>query len=134
MYKIKTSANFEAAHRLSNYKGKCNSLHGHNWKVDLEIDSSVLNSEEMVFDFKNLKKILEEFDHKILLKENSENKKISASLPKDWIKWLNFEPTAEQLAKYLCEKIFAMIKVECVIITVWENDKSCAKFVKNSNK
>jgi 6-pyruvoyltetrahydropterin/6-carboxytetrahydropterin synthase len=130
MFGIKTSANFEAAHRLSNYNGKCSYLHGHNWKVDLEIKSSVLNKQEMVFDFKNLKKALGGFDHKVLLKENSENQKISASLPKSWIKWLSFEPTAEQLAKYLCEKISKKLGAECIVVKVWENEKSFGEFEK----
>jgi 6-pyruvoyltetrahydropterin/6-carboxytetrahydropterin synthase len=128
MFEINTSANFEAAHRLSSYEGKCKQIHGHNWKVELKASSSILNKNEFVYDFTNLKKILGEFDHKTILKNNTENKKLVKSFPTDWVVWLEFEPTAEQLAKYICNKIHSQTKLEFIKITVWENEKSSASF------
>ncbi|MDD4251224.1 MAG: 6-carboxytetrahydropterin synthase [Candidatus ainarchaeum sp.] len=128
MFEIKTSANFEAAHRLSNYAGKCNRIHGHNWKVELEAKSKKINNQEMVLDFTVLKEILKEFDHFLILKDNKENKKIVNSIPKEWIKWLSFEPTAEQLSKYLSKKIFEKGTLESITIRVWESEKSYAEF------
>ncbi|MFA5763325.1 MAG: 6-carboxytetrahydropterin synthase [archaeon] len=128
MFEINTSANFEAAHRLSSYEGKCKQIHGHNWKVELNASSSVLDKNEFVYDFTNLKKILNEFDHKTILKNNTKNKKLVKSFPTDWVVWLDFEPSAEQLAKYICNKISSQTKLEFIKITVWENEKSSASF------
>ena len=128
MFEINTSANFEAAHRLSSYAGKCKQLHGHNFKVELQMKSSELDKNEFVYDFTNLKKILAEFDHKTLLKDNSENKELVKSFPLEWVVWLAFEPTAEQLAKYICNKISSQTKLDFIKITIWENEKSSASF------
>ena len=133
MFEINTTANFEAAHRLSNYAGKCNQLHGHNWKVELNAKSTTLNENGFVYDFTNLKKILNEFDHKTILKNNSENKNITKTYPKEWVIWLEFEPTAEQLAKYICEKIFTNTNLDFLKITVWENEKICASFEQHTS-
>ncbi len=133
MYSIKTTANFEAAHRLSKYKGKCKQLHGHNWKIELEAKSNTLNEQEMVFDFTKLKKILKEFDHKVILSKTPENQKIAMSIPKAWIKWVNFEPTAEELARYFAELIFKQEKLSEVTIHVWESEKNYAKFTKTKS-
>lgn len=127
-FTISTSANFEAAHRLSNYSGKCNALHGHNWKVEITANVKKLDSKGMVFDFTQLKRILECFDHKVLLKNNIENKKICSSLPKEWICWLSFEPTAENIAKDIHEKIISKTKLSKLVIKVWENETSFAQF------
>ncbi|MFA6269198.1 MAG: 6-carboxytetrahydropterin synthase [archaeon] len=124
---IKTSANFESAHRLSNYEGKCKRLHGHNWKVDLEVESTKLNEFGMVYDFTHLKIALSPFDHKILLKKNKENIDLFKGLPEDWICWLDFEPTAENLAIHFAEIISKETKKCKVTVRVWENEKSYAE-------
>ena len=128
MFEINTSANFEAAHRLSNYDGKYNRIHGHNWKVNLKVQSNELDEKSMVYDFTNLKKILEEFDHKTILKNTKENQELVKSFPSEWITWLNFEPTAEELAKYICNKITSKINLKLIQITIFENEKSYAIF------
>jgi len=70
MYKIKVISNFSAAHSLREYKGKCESLHGHNWKVEVIISSRELDRAGMVIDFGELKiivnRVLEKLDHKHL--------------------------------------------------------------------
>ena len=67
MHKVKVIADFSAAHFLRGYKGKCESLHGHNWKVEVVVSGSKLDSLGMVIDFSDLKKltkaVLEELDH-----------------------------------------------------------------------
>jgi len=124
---IKTSSNFESAHRLSNYDGKCKRLHGHNWKVDLEVELNKLNSLGMVYDFSCLKNNLLLFDHKVLLKKNKENIKLFKGLPEEWICWFDFEPTAENLAKYFALIFFKESKAKKVVIRVWESEKSYAE-------
>jgi len=133
--KIHTEAMFEAAHRLSFYKGKCNRLHGHNWKVELDIESSMYSkTDNMVMDFTKLKKILDEFDHKILIMDSKDNRTIMKSIPNDWICWLSFEPTAENLAKDISETIASLISMiqdgsKIVTVKVWESDHAYAEAI-----
>lgn len=67
MYKLKLKTHFCAAHQLTHaYDHKCNdSIHGHNFKVYIEIEKEVLTN-NMVVDFKKVKEIIDEFDHKNL--------------------------------------------------------------------
>ena len=58
MYKIKIEGDFSSAHNLRGYKGKCEELHGHNWKVEVAVVSSKLDKIGMVMDFKSLKEKL----------------------------------------------------------------------------
>ena len=55
MYSIKVEANFSSAHNLRGYKGKCEELHGHNWKVEVVVSKKKLDKIGMVLDFKYLK-------------------------------------------------------------------------------
>ena len=70
MYKLKVIDSFSAAHNLRNYKGKCEELHGHNYKVEVVLGGLELDEDGLLIDFKDiktsLKKILETLDHKYL--------------------------------------------------------------------
>ena len=111
---------FSSAHRLRNYHGKCENLHGHNWRVRLFVTRAVLDATGFVMDFKVLdavlKEIMEILDHKDLnsLKE-----------------FETVNPTAENIAllvfKLAEEKIAAIDScVKVSKVCVWESDKSCA--------
>ena len=120
MYKVKIISQFSAAHSLDNYKGKCEALHGHNWKVEVLTSSLKLNSSGMVMDFSDLKKItsnvLEELDHHHLNEL-------------DYFKEHN--PSSEEIAKYIFDKLKDKIAAKgCKLeeIRVWETDASCASY------
>ncbi|MFH1288956.1 MAG: 6-carboxytetrahydropterin synthase QueD, partial [bacterium] len=70
MYEITIKTNFSAAHYLKGYEGKCSSLHGHNWMVEISVLAEKIDSLGMGIDFYILKgeseKILKELDHKNL--------------------------------------------------------------------
>ncbi len=70
MYEIRVKADFSAAHNLREAGGKCESLHGHNFSVEVAVESEVLNEAGMVMDFRMLKEkirtILEVLDHHYL--------------------------------------------------------------------
>lgn len=111
---------FSSAHRLRNYHGKCENLHGHNWRVRLFVTRAVLDVTGFVMDFKVLdavlKEIMEILDHKDLnsLKE-----------------FETINPTAENIAILVFnlaeEKIAQLDKdVKVSKVCVWESDKSCA--------
>ena len=67
MYELTISVNFEAAHYINNYPGKCSRLHGHNWKVEVNIYGNELGELGMLVDFRDLKatvnKIMVNLDH-----------------------------------------------------------------------
>lgn len=70
MYRISVEQHFDAAHYLRGYKGKCEALHGHRYKVVVKVDASELNDIGLAYDFTDLKKHLSEviarFDHACL--------------------------------------------------------------------
>jgi len=70
VYEITTEAHFSAAHRLLNYRGPCENLHGHNWLVRATVQCENLDASGIGIDFKvlksSLKDIVEAFDHKDL--------------------------------------------------------------------
>ncbi len=120
MYKIRIISNFNAAHQLRNYRGKCERLHGHNWKVEVSVYSKNLNKNGMLMDFKVLKKklnkVVDKLDHSYLNEL-------------DYFK--RNEPTSENIAKYIFKKIKALIKNKDITlesVSVWETETSCAEY------
>ncbi len=116
MYRIKVEGHFSSAHNLRHYKGKCEELHGHNWKVEAVAACATLDKIGMLLDFKYLKmklnKILEKLDHKYL-----------NNIP--YFKKHN--PTSENIAKYIFDVLKPQVKY-LKSITVWETDNSCATY------
>ncbi len=111
---------FAAAHRLRNYRGKCENLHGHNWRVRLTVSRAELTDEGFVMDFKEiddlLATVLERLDHHDL----------NETSPFDAV-----NPTAEHIARHIFEescKIIAVRAPACRVeqVAVWESEKSCA--------
>lgn len=81
IYELTVKSHFDAAHALVGYQGQCSNLHGHTWDVEVSVEGTRLDEIGILYDFKALKKdlenILEQFDHKylneidIFAKENS---------------------------------------------------------------
>jgi 6-pyruvoyltetrahydropterin/6-carboxytetrahydropterin synthase len=130
MYTIKVEAYFSSAHSLRGYKGKCESLHGHNWKVKATVASSKLDKLGMVMDFgelkMKLKEVLNALDHRNLNDI-------------DYFKKVN--PTSENIAKYILDKLSYRLQATPRLrsgqagyrlkeVTVWETDTSSATYCK----
>ena len=118
MFEVTVRSDFGSAHNLRGYKGKCEDLHGHNWKVSVSACSETLDGLGMVVDFKELKEILEkvifDLDHKYL----------NEIKPFDEI-----NPTSENIAKYIFDSIVKQKNSICLKeVIVWETDSSCAKY------
>jgi len=116
MYEICVISEFSSAHNLRNYKGKCENVHGHNWKIEASVVSKKLGKQEMVIDFKELKKklnlIIEDLDHKNL---------------NDIGYFQKVNPTSENIAKYIYDRLKNQgIKVDAV--KVWESETSSATY------
>ena len=116
MYEIEVFSNFSSAHRLRGYKGKCENVHGHNWRVGVTVASDKLNKIGIVRDFKDVKKrlkdVLQKLDHKNL---NSLT----------YFKKAN--PTSEILAKFIYGELKKK-KLPVSSVSVWETDDSKAAY------
>ena len=118
MHRIKITTHFSSAHFLPNYKGKCENLHGHNWKVEVTVSGKELDASGMVIDFSDLKRltgeVLEELDHKNL---------------NDLDYFKKHSPSSEEIAKYIFDRLTAKIpqgSCQTEEIRVWETENSCA--------
>jgi 6-pyruvoyltetrahydropterin/6-carboxytetrahydropterin synthase len=116
MFTLKVEASFSSAHNLRGYKGKCEALHGHNWKVEVLVRAQELDKTGMVMDFTEIKKhlraVLEKLDHTYL-------NKIA------YFKKIN--PTSENISKYIYQRLAARIQ-GLAAVTVWEISTSCATY------
>lgn len=116
MYEVKVISWFSSAHRLRDYKGKCEQLHGHNWKVEVVVYSKKLNNIGIVIDFKELKnrlsKVLADLDHRDL-NNLSYFKKVN--------------PTSENIARYIHRQMELNLPFR---VTVWESETACASYYK----
>jgi len=108
MYEIKKTLEISAAHRLDlDYESKCTALHGHNWIVTVYLRSKELNKNGMIMDFVDIKqKVTSKLDHKIL----------NDVVP--------FNPTAENLAKFICDELAPF----CYRVDVTESENNTASY------
>ena len=136
MFYLKRHFTFAGGHRLSKHKGRCFSIHGHNYDVWVTIRSPKLNENDMVMDFTELKKhvnpLIDEFDHCLVVNEC--DKEIVEPFKKKGMRVMvigNYDPTAERMA----EGIFINLRnifgrrydnIEVDQIEVYENVKSSA--------
>lgn len=108
MYYVKKRLEISGAHSLSlDYESKCSNLHGHNWIIEIFLKSNALDKNGMVMDFTHIKKMIsDKLDHKNLNTEFS------------------FNPTAENIAKWICDTIGNM----CYKVTVQESEGNTASY------
>jgi len=130
MYLLTCEASFDAAHFLTNYDGKCHNIHGHRWRVVLNIKGEPKNG--MVIDFndikKNLKNECDYFDHTFIVQKDSLNKELFDLLSKDFLlREVPFRTTAENFAKYFFNKLNS--KYEVYEVAVYETPNNCARYV-----
>ena len=114
MYEVKKRFEISAAHYLKlDYESKCANPHGHNWIVDVYLRSETLDSNGMIMDFTHIKrKIKDKFDHKVI---------------NDVV---DFNPTAENLAKYICDELAPY----CYRTDVRESENNVATYYKSETK
>lgn len=110
MYILTTKSEFDSAHFLKDYEGKCSNMHGHRWTVEVEVRSESVQSSGpyrgMVVDFALLKGKLKEetdrLDHKLIVEEGSLSQGLKAALLEEGFQMVAFpwRPTAENFSKY----------------------------------
>ena len=135
MYLLKTSAEFDSAHFLYGYNGKCSNIHGHRWKIEVSVLSEKLiesgEKRGMVIDFGDLKKIVrllaDSFDHALIYEKGSLKENTIFALNDEGFKIIevDFRPTAENFAKHFYD-YFADKGLLVESVTVYETPENCA--------
>ncbi len=120
MYELKVITQFAAAHQLRKFIGKCEKLHGHNWKVEVILRGEKLNNTGLLIDFKEVKeatdRILEELDHSFL-----------NELPQ----FKDQNPSSENIAAYIFENLSSKLnnnQIKVSKVTAWESDSASASY------
>ena len=119
-YTMRVVTDFAAAHALRDYPGECARLHGHNWKVEVEVEASRLNDIGMGVDFKDIKNatrsIIGDLDHRYL----------NEIPPFDSV-----NPTAENIAAFLHQNLSHKLNTDVVCVsrvTLWETERACVSY------
>jgi 6-pyruvoyltetrahydropterin/6-carboxytetrahydropterin synthase len=121
MFEVSVEHTFAAGHALRNYRGKCENVHGHNYRVQVIVRGETLDDIGMLADFTALKKLLREvsepMDHVFI---------------NDLPPFTELNPTAENMAWYICTKMQEGLKlqhpVEVAEVKVWETDVQYAVY------
>jgi 6-pyruvoyltetrahydropterin/6-carboxytetrahydropterin synthase len=120
MFEISVEYTFAAGHALRNYKGKCENVHGHNYKVRVTLAGDKLNEAGLLMDFVELraqiKALVEKLDHRFL---------------NDIPPFDQLNPSAENLAKYICDGIGPQARsqgLKVLGVTIWETDTTSATY------
>jgi 6-pyruvoyltetrahydropterin/6-carboxytetrahydropterin synthase len=122
MYEVSVDESFAAAHNLRNYHGKCEDLHGHNYKVRVTLAGKELDASGLLYDFVHLKHaiqgVIRSLDHKYL----NELKPFDA-----------LNPSAENIARYIYDEtskqlLKAANGAGVASVTVWETDSAAATY------
>ena len=120
IYTLTTFVEFSSAHTLNGHDGPCRRMHGHNWKVEVEVSGNKLDNIGMVIDFKKIRimtnQVVDRLDHQFL---------------NDLSAFKDENPTAENIAKYIHAELTKSINNDNIIvksIKLWETDKSAVTY------
>jgi 6-pyruvoyltetrahydropterin/6-carboxytetrahydropterin synthase len=124
MFEVSVEETFAAGHALRNYRGKCENVHGHNYRVRVTIGGADLDSAGLLVDFVEIKRVLraiiEKLDHQFL---------------NDIEPFDKLNPTAENMARYFHEEITEHLDsgarenpVRVSEVKIWETDTATATY------
>ena len=137
MYTLKTEQSFDSAHFLADYVGKCRNIHGHRWRVIIEIQGDALlasgEKRGMLVDFgdlkNDLKKLADELDHSLIIESGSLKDATMEALRDEEFRIVEFpfRPTAENFAKYFYDRMIGLgYRVREAV--VYETPNNCASY------
>jgi len=122
MFEITVEESFPAAHVLRGYRGKCEYVHGHNYRVRMSLEAAELDAAGLVVDFAEVRRVLRDlvgpFDHRLL----------NEVPPFDTL-----NPTAENMARYFFEELSRRLaahapRVRVAEVRVWETEGATAAY------
>ncbi|HYO83224.1 MAG TPA: 6-carboxytetrahydropterin synthase QueD [Bryobacteraceae bacterium] len=121
MFEVTVEQTFAAGHSLREYKGKCENVHGHNYRVQVTVQGKALNRIGLLVDFVDLKRAVREviarLDHQFI---------------NDLEPFTTVNPSAENLSKYFYDEVSSALTLEPGVriaqIRIWETDTSIAVY------
>jgi 6-pyruvoyltetrahydropterin/6-carboxytetrahydropterin synthase len=120
MFELMVETTFSAAHQLKGYRGKCERLHGHNWKVQVHVIAEKLNEIDIAIDFHEMKSLTNEvvsaLDHSVL---------------NEIFPFTEKNPSSENIAKWVYDSLRKKIQNETIqlsAVTVWESENTSATY------
>lgn len=123
MFEVTVEQTFAAGHALREYKGKCENVHGHNYRVQVTVEGEQLNRIGLLVDFVELKRAVREviayLDHQFI---------------NDLEPFTVINPSAENLAKYFYDEVSARVHIttdtpaRIAQVKIWETDTSIAVY------
>jgi 6-pyruvoyltetrahydropterin/6-carboxytetrahydropterin synthase len=121
MFEVSVEQTFAAGHALRNYKGKCENVHGHNYRVRITVQGDQLDSNGLLVDFLDVKGLIggvvDYLDHQFI---------------NDLPPFDQLNPSAENIAKYFYDRVSGGLKNEVPVrvaeVKVWETDTSSAVY------
>lgn len=121
MYEVMIERNFSSAHQLRNYNGKCENLHGHNYKVEIFARGRELDNIGLLVDFGELKRAADEIVNYL------DHRNINELAPFDE----ELNPSAENLARYFLEQVGESVgdeRVQVYKVKIYETPTSVATY------
>jgi len=123
-YTLRVLTDFASAHTLRDYPGQCANMHGHNWKVEAEVEAETLDQTGMAVDFKVVKtaarEIAAQLDHRYL----------NDVPPFDTV-----NPTAENIARWFFQQLGERLNrpgLRVSALTLWETDRACVRYTEDA--
>lgn len=124
MFEVSVETDFAAGHALRGYRGKCENVHGHNYKVRVTLEGAELDSIGLLCDFVEVKRlihaIMERLDHRFL---------------NDVPPFDALNPSAENIARYFYQEIVRGLRetppaapVRLAEVKIWESDTTTATY------
>ena len=121
MFEVSVEQTFAAGHALRNYKGKCENVHGHNYRVRITIQGDQLDSTGLLVDFLDVKRLIggvvDYLDHQFI---------------NDLPPFDQLNPSAENIAKYFYDRVNGGLTNEVPVrvaeVQIWETDTSSAVY------
>ena len=137
MYYLRAENSFDAAHFLSGYEGKCSNLHGHRWRVVVQIKGDQVQEDGqirgMLLDFSDFKEevkaLTDVFDHSFIYEKGTLRDGTRQALEQEGFEMheVDFRPTAECFAKYFYDAM-KQKGLPVYEVTVYETPNNCASY------
>jgi 6-pyruvoyltetrahydropterin/6-carboxytetrahydropterin synthase len=122
MFQVSVEETFSAGHALRGYKGKCENVHGHNYRVQITLEGPQLDNIGLLVDFTRVKQVMRDII-----------KRLDHQFINDLEPFTTVNPSAENMAKYFFEEVGSQLKdlppgATVKDVVIWETDTAYAKY------
>ena len=121
MFEVTIEETFAAGHALRNYKGKCENVHGHNYRCQVTLEGADLDEIGLLVDFVELKRVV----HSVL--DRMDHQWLNEFPPFDVL-----NPSAENMARYIYQQVAEGLRprdgVRIALVRLWETDTAHATY------